>query len=55
MEGCDDVTVRDGRGQPSHPDGPEWPIPEGDKTRKSGAMCKPGPDDNSTQEVGGGA
>lgn len=54
-EGCDGVTVRDDQSQSTHPDGPKRYIPEGDKTRNSGAMCKPGPYDNSTQGVGGGA
>jgi hypothetical protein len=54
-EGCDGVTVRDDQSQSTHSDGPKRYIPEGDKTRNSGAMCKPGPYDNSTQGVGGGA
>ena len=49
MKGCDGY---DGRNQSSRPDGPKWYIPEGDKTRISGAMCKSGPYGNSIQ--GGG-
>jgi hypothetical protein len=49
-EGRDGVTVRDDQSQSTHPDGPRRYIPEGDKTRKSGVMYMPGPNDYLAEE-----